>query len=586
MIICSPIKRQVNIYSSTDLKTWDHLSDFGPFGARDQVWEVPDLFQLPLDGDSTKMKWVILCGMGPNKAQYFIGDFDGTTFTMDPSAKDYLTKGTGIPGMLFEDFEQTDNSGWTATGTAFGGSPVLGTLPNQITVSGYLGQRLINTFLSGDISTGTLSSSEFTIEKNCINFLIGGGNHPGSTCINLIVDGAVAKTETGSNLELLKWKGWDVSALKGKTAKIEIVDNYTSGWGHINIDQITFSDVLYNFGYEHANWVDFGPDFYAVRTYNDYDGTDTSKIWLAWMGNWEYANQIPTSWGKGFQSIPRVIELKTINGQHRIIQKPIPALEKLRRTEIKVNDLAINGTQSFTAFKPTRNTYEINTTISFDSLAGKFGFNFCVAGSYKMILGFDPVTSNIYLDRRYSGLVAFSSNFPKIVYAPVSLKDTTIKLHIFIDQSSLEVFVNDGEVVLSSLMFPETKSLGFESFSEKGNVVINSFQAWELLSIWGIPAPTGIKNEQIVNLTNKDLYNVFPNPAKKGSELKIQSKSENQFPKLRAEIFNGLGKCITLINDFDFSASETSIKLPGREGIYTLRLSTGLTVESHQIVIY
>ncbi len=586
MIICSPVLHQVNLYSSLDLKTWGHLSDFGPFGARDQVWEVPDLFQLPLNGDSTKMKWVLLSGMGPNKAQYFIGDFDGTTFTLDPVDQNYLTKGTGIPGILFEDFEQSDYSGWTATGNAFGEAPAIGTFPNQTAVSGYLGQRLVNSYLNGDISTGMLTSSEFTIEKKCINFLIGGGNHPGLTCINLIVDGAIVKTETGPNTELLKWRGWDVSTLKGKKGKLEIVDNYSAGWGHINIDQIIFSDVLYNFGYEHANWVDFGSDFYAVRTYNDYDKTDTSKVWIAWMGNWEYANYVPTSWGKGFQSIPRVIELKTFNGQYKIIQKPIPALEKLRGTEVKLSDFEITDTQALDAFKPKRNTYEINTTISFDSLAGKFGFNFCVAGNYKMVLGFDPVTSNIFLDRRTSGSVSIPPAFFKIVYAPVHLQDSKLKLRIFIDQSSIEVFVNEGELVLSSLMFPETKSLGFEVFSEKGKVTLESFSAWDLSSIWGILPPTGINEIISGNEKTENKFSIFPNPCQAGSGIIIKPLNENTNEILKTELFNGIGQCIHQLTHLESSIPESIIQLPGSAGIYFLRLTTGAEVESHKIVVY
>jgi fructan beta-fructosidase len=584
MIIVSALLRQANLYSSPDLKTWTHMSDFGPFGAREQVWEVPDLFQLPVNGDSTNMKWVLLSGMGPNKAQYFIGDFNGTTFTMDTDASNYLTKGIGIPGTVFEDFEQADYSGWTATGTAFALAPAIGTLPGQQGVSGFLGQRLINSFSGGDISTGTLTSSDFTIQKKCINFLIGAGNHPGLTCINLVVDGAVVRTETGANNEILKWKGWNVADLKGKTAKIQIVDSYTASWGHINIDQITFSDILYNFGYEHANWVDYGPDFYAVRTYNDYDKTDTSKVWMAWMGNWEYANQVPTSWGKGFQSIPRVIELKKNNGRYYIVQKPVPALQKLRGTEETLSKTVLTGIESLTAFKPTRNTYEINTCISFDSTAGKFGFNFCVAGSYKMVLGFDPVTSNIYIDRRYSGTTQFSSNFPKVVYAPVALKDTSISLHIFVDQSSLEVFVNDGEIVLSSLMFPDTKSVGIETFSDKGNVAISSFSAWDLTSIWGIPAPWPTGINQVVG-SNESLFMIFPNPVQQGSEISIIPVSKNIKNAFSAELFTSQGKSITQIPEKVFNNSGNQVSLNYPSGIYLLRLSSKTEQEIHRLVI-
>jgi sucrose-6-phosphate hydrolase SacC (GH32 family) len=148
--------------------------------------------------------------------------------------------------ILIADFEGKDYGDWKATGTAFGPGPAQGTLPNQMPVTGYLGHGLVNSFYGGDAATGTLTSPEFKIERRYINFLIGGGMHPGETCINLLVDGKMARTATGPNdrpggTERLDWQSWDVADLQGKTARIEIVDRATGGWGHINIDQITQS---------------------------------------------------------------------------------------------------------------------------------------------------------------------------------------------------------------------------------------------------------------------------------------------------------------------------------------------------------
>ena len=82
----------------------------------------------------------------------------------------------------FEDFESTDYGSWTVTGDAFGTGPAAGTIRNQNSVTGYEGLRLVNTFYGGsDSSTGTLTSPEFVISHSTIEFLIGGGNHPGET---------------------------------------------------------------------------------------------------------------------------------------------------------------------------------------------------------------------------------------------------------------------------------------------------------------------------------------------------------------------------------------------------------------------
>ena len=151
------------------------------------------------------------------------------------------------PDLLLADFEGTDYGDWKATGEAFGPGPARGTLPNQMEVTGFHGNGLVNTYFHGDGTTGTLTSPPFPIERKYVNFLLGGGWHPGKACINLLVDGETVRTATGPNrkpggTERLAPYSWDVSELKGKTARIEIVDNATGGWGHINVDHIRQSN--------------------------------------------------------------------------------------------------------------------------------------------------------------------------------------------------------------------------------------------------------------------------------------------------------------------------------------------------------
>src|ERR1700685_4407740 len=151
--------------------------------------------------------------------------------------------------ILIADFEgDTYGEGWKTTGTAFGKGPAKGTLPNQMPVSGYLGKGLVNSYLGGDDSTGTLTSPAFKIERKNLNFLVGGGKFPGKTCVNLLVDGKIVRTATGPNdkpggSERLDWHTWDVSEFEGMEAVIEIVDNAKGGWGHINADHFVLSDA-------------------------------------------------------------------------------------------------------------------------------------------------------------------------------------------------------------------------------------------------------------------------------------------------------------------------------------------------------
>lgn len=144
--------------------------------------------------------------------------------------------------LLIEDFEGDSYRQWTVTGDAFGIAPANGTLPNQMTVSGYRGEQLVNTFFGGDESTGTATSPEFTIERSHIAFLIGGGPHRDTLGMHLLLGNEAVRSATGSESEHLLWASWDVSDLKGRKVRLRIFDNATGGWGHVNVDHIIQTD--------------------------------------------------------------------------------------------------------------------------------------------------------------------------------------------------------------------------------------------------------------------------------------------------------------------------------------------------------
>jgi fructan beta-fructosidase len=163
------------------------------------------------------------------------------TATMSPAAE----------AILVADFEGETYGEWKAEGEAFGTGPAKGTLRGQMHVSGFKGKGLVNSFLKGDRTTGTLISPPIKIERNYLTFLVGGGGHAGKTCMNLLVDGKIVHTITGNNSqpggsEELEPAFWNVSELVGKTVTLQIVDAATGGWGHINVDHIVQTDTKPN----------------------------------------------------------------------------------------------------------------------------------------------------------------------------------------------------------------------------------------------------------------------------------------------------------------------------------------------------
>jgi fructan beta-fructosidase len=150
--------------------------------------------------------------------------------------------------IVIADFEGTHYGNWRTTGSAFGSGPAQGTLPNQMSVDGFEGHGLVNSYNGGDEATGTLTSAPFRIERRFLQFLIGGGGWEDKTCMNLLVNGKVVLSAVGPNTqsggsEQLAPKQWDVSDFLNQEAVLQIVDQATGTWGHINVDQIVQTDL-------------------------------------------------------------------------------------------------------------------------------------------------------------------------------------------------------------------------------------------------------------------------------------------------------------------------------------------------------
>ncbi|MEQ8238287.1 MAG: GH32 C-terminal domain-containing protein [Cyclobacteriaceae bacterium] len=521
MVITKPVDRGIQIYDSDDLKNWTYKSTFDGVGARKEVWEVPDLFQLPLNGDVNNMKWVMTCGMGPNKMQFWVGDFDGTTFTLVQDENFYT--GEQVAGVLFEDFENGYGD-WSAEGTAFGNQPANGALPDQQEVMGFTGASLANSFLNGDSNIGKLISPEFIIEHAFINFQIGGGTAGNELGLRVVVNGeTVQSVASTSNTEVMQWRGVDVSQYIGQSAHIEIVDDATNGWGHVLVDHIVFSNELYDTRIENANWADWGYDFYAGKTFRNYDSDDDRQIWLAWMGNWTYARDVPTKPWKGNQSLPRALSLVKGDYGYQLLQKPIEELKSLRTQEYSLPTGKVNGTQPLTGFAPEWNVYELELSFKIDARDQVFGISLAKSEKHEGIkVTYDAHTSVLELDR--SG-TPFSFAFRRISKAPIHFpKDSILNLHIYVDQASIEVFANDYETSISSLAFTDVLSTGISLFSENDPVELLLFKAWDLESIHGITPDQVEKPEiegpEILNIEQPEKM-FFPNPVKAGGKLTI-----------------------------------------------------------------
>lgn len=213
--------------------------------------------------------------------------------------------------------------------------------------------------------------------------------------------------------------------------------------------------------FKHGEFVelDNGFDFYAPQTTETPDGR---RILIGWMGLPEIEYPTDKNYWAHCLTLPRELKL---NGD-RLIQTPVKELEKLRDNHRNLNEEIIASEKSFEGFSGEH--YELNCEIK-DFKSGKVGLKLRVSENEETVISYDIDNNKLTLDRGRSG-EEFALEWGTT--RSVSINCDVLKLRVFMDTSSIEVFVNDGENVLTSRIFPSKESLGIKFFAtEKCSVI-------------------------------------------------------------------------------------------------------------------
>ncbi|MDQ6420302.1 glycoside hydrolase family 32 protein [Paenibacillus sp. LHD-117] len=241
-----------------------------------------------------------------------------------------------------------------------------------------------------------------------------------------------------------------------------------------------------------VRWTDYGQDFYAAVTYSDMPEADGRTVWLGWTSNWKYPFAGPTSPWKGGMSVPRSLTLKTSEkGRIVLCQHPIAELESLREGRPLVwRDVVLSDGALKLEF--TGSSYEIEAEAEWreDDTPTAFGLRVRASGEERTLLGYEPGAALAFLDRTAAGRNDFVSrkgkpfHFGKRFEAPHGAKDSRIRLRAFVDESVVELFVDGGETVFTSLVYPEGKADGIELFADGGKVVFTEVTVRRMNSAW------------------------------------------------------------------------------------------------------
>ncbi|MEK3674180.1 GH32 C-terminal domain-containing protein [Paenibacillus sp. FSL R10-2771] len=229
---------------------------------------------------------------------------------------------------------------------------------------------------------------------------------------------------------------------------------------------------------------DFGKENYAGMSF--YNTPDNRRITMGWMSNWDYPFSFPTEGWKGQLTIPRELSLKTVNGNVILAQNPISELSSLRGTDFSVNNVSVTPQSGNILGKVNGNAYEIVVELQLPNsgAATEFGFRLREGGGQKTVVGYRSTDNKMFIDRSASGRTDFASNFTTLHEAVVQPVNGVVRMHILVDESSLELFGNDGAVVFSDIILPDSTSSGMSFYASGGTVVVKSLHVYSLKNTW------------------------------------------------------------------------------------------------------
>jgi fructan beta-fructosidase len=217
-------------------------------------------------------------------------------------------------------------------------------------------------------------------------------------------------------------------------------------------------------------YVDYGKDFYAGIVYNNFPRPDKRAVMIGWANNWTYGASIPTHPWRSAMALPRELSLKETDGGIRLVQSPLQEISGLRSTDV-ADSLGVSG-----------RALELDVEIDPNG-AAEAGIKVLKGQHEETVVGYLPLTGEVFIDRTRSGKIDFHKDFPSVERVKVKSTDGKIRLRIFIDHSIVEVFVNDGEQTLCEQVFPTENENRVETYSRNGNAKIN-LKAWTMKSVW------------------------------------------------------------------------------------------------------
>jgi fructan beta-fructosidase len=224
---------------------------------------------------------------------------------------------------------------------------------------------------------------------------------------------------------------------------------------------------------------DYGTDYYAAVTYHN--SPDKQPISIGWVNNWEYANAIPTKPWKSAMSLPRKISVKKQGDDWVLIQRPMVALEQLRLKKEAISNNSVS--KEYDLFQKG-NCFEM----SFDMVPAKNalgGIKIAVGNGHFFEIGYDASREKLFIDRSNTNH-SFNTKYAAInrKEADYKMYGGMVRLHIYFDESIVEIYTADGTVVFTAQVFPEKSENGMQFYSNGSEIRFENIRYWKMKSTW------------------------------------------------------------------------------------------------------
>ena len=201
---------------------------------------------------------------------------------------------------------------------------------------------------------------------------------------------------------------------------------------------------------------------------------------MGWMSNWQYANIVPTVKWRSAMTVPRDLSIQKVGDKFMLASKPVSELDVISQAPVTLENI------DATNYDLTEKTGKFVSPVRLHFTADKLetcSLTFSNSAGEKLIVGYDKAGNNYFIDRSKSGKIDFEKGFAARHTAPCISDKSSMDLTLVVDNSSVELFADDGLSVMTSIFFPNENYSQVQINSTTG-YIIKSLQVNKMKSVW------------------------------------------------------------------------------------------------------